>query len=81
MSHFIFLYGSPSSSLCMAFDSILSKIDEVFSINPSAGAFVFGDFNVHHKELMLELMYISLTENIRSSLTHLHGFKLLVMLL
>ena len=28
----------------------------------------------------LELMYISLIENIRSSLTHLHGFQLLVQL-
>ena len=28
----------------------------------------------------LELMYISLTENIRSSLIHLHGFQLLVLL-
>ena len=28
----------------------------------------------------LELMYISLIENIRSSLTHLHGFQLLVLL-
>ena len=28
----------------------------------------------------LELMYISLTVSIRSSLTHLHGFQLLVLL-
>ena len=28
----------------------------------------------------LELMYISLIENIRSSLIHLHGFQLLVLL-
>ena len=28
----------------------------------------------------LEFMYISLTENIRSNLTHLHGFHLLVLL-
>ena len=31
------------------FDSISSNIDEVLSINPSA-AFVFGDFNIHHKD-------------------------------
>ena len=30
--------------------------------------------------LGLELMYISLTENTRSSLIHLHGFQLLVLL-
>ena len=32
------------------FDSGLSNIDEVLSINPSANVFVFGDFNVHHKD-------------------------------
>ena len=33
----------------MVFDSISSNIDEVLSINPSANLFVFGDFNIHHK--------------------------------
>ena len=33
----------------MVFDSISSNIDEVLSINPSANVFVFGDFNLHHK--------------------------------
>ena len=32
------------------FDSISSNIDEVLSINPSVNVFVFGDFNVHHKD-------------------------------
>ena len=49
MSYFFFLYRSPSSSLCTDFDSISSNVDEVLSINPSANVFVFGDFNVHHK--------------------------------
>ena len=30
--------------------SISSNIDEVLSINPSANVFVFGDFDVHHKD-------------------------------
>ena len=34
----------------MVFDSISYNIDEVLSINPSANMFVFGDFNVHHKD-------------------------------
>ena len=38
-----------SSALSTVFDSISSNIDEVLSINPSA-VFVFGDFNVHHKD-------------------------------
>ena len=50
VSYFFFLSRSPSSSLCMAFYFISSNIDEVLSINPSANVFVFGDFNVHHKD-------------------------------
>ena len=50
VSYFFFLYRSSSSSLCTVFYSISSNIDEVLSINPSANAFVFGDFNVHHKD-------------------------------
>ena len=49
LSYFFFLYQSPSLSLSMVFDSIPSNIDEVLSMNPSANAFVFGDFNAHHK--------------------------------
>ena len=51
VSYFFFLYLlSPSSSLCMVFDSISWNVDEVLSINPSTNVFVFGDFNVHHKD-------------------------------
>ena len=50
MSYFVFLYRSPSSSLCTVSDSISSNIDEVLSINPSANVFVFGDFNIHRKD-------------------------------
>ena len=50
VSYFFSLYRSPSSALYTAFDSILSNIDENLSINPSANVFVFGDFNVHHKD-------------------------------
>ena len=34
----------------MVFDSILSNIGEVPLINPFANVFVFGDFNIHHKD-------------------------------
>ena len=50
VSYFIFFYRSPSSSLCMFFDSISSNIDEVLLINPSVTFFDFGDFNVHRKD-------------------------------
>ena len=48
VSYFFFLYQSPLS-LCLVFDSVSSNIDEIFSINPSANVFVFGNFNIHHK--------------------------------
>ena len=46
----LFLFPlSITLSLCTVFDSISSNIDKVLWINPSA-VFVFGDFNVHHKD-------------------------------
>ena len=51
-SYCFFLYQSPSS-LWMVFDSISSNMDEVLSINPSANVFVFGDFNIHHKDWLI----------------------------
>ena len=48
MSYLFFFYRSPP--LCTVFDSISSNIDEVLSINPSANVFIFGDFNLHHKD-------------------------------
>ena len=53
MSYFFFIYRSPSLSLCKAFDSISSNIDEVLPINPSANVFVFEYFNVHHKDWLI----------------------------
>ena len=50
VSYFFFLNQSPSSALCMVFGSISYNIDEVLSIYPSANVFVYGDFNVHHKD-------------------------------
>ena len=50
VSYFFSLYLSPSLFFCIVFDCISSNIDEVLWINPSANAFVFGDFNVHHKD-------------------------------
>ena len=39
-----------SSSLCLAFDGILCNKEEILSINPCSNVFVFGDFNIHHKD-------------------------------
>ena len=50
VSYFFFLYRSLSLLLCTVFDSISSNMDEVLSINPSANVFVYGDFNIHHKD-------------------------------
>ena len=37
----------------MVFYSFSSTIDEVLPINSSANVFVFGDFNVHHKDWLI----------------------------
>ena len=50
MSYFFFLNWSPSLSLNMIVHAISSNIDEVLSINPSANTYVFGDFDVNHKD-------------------------------
>ena len=50
VSYFFFIYYSPSSALCTVFDFASSNIDEIILINPSANVFVFGDFNVHHRD-------------------------------
>ena len=52
VSYFFFLYSSPSSSSYTIFDSTSSNTDEVLSINPSGNVFVFGDFNVHQRDLL-----------------------------
>ena len=46
----LFLCWSPSLPLCTVFDSVSSNIYESLSISPSVDVFVFGDFNVHHKD-------------------------------
>ena len=50
LSVLLFFDQSPSSSLCTVFDFISPNINEVLSINPFANVFVFGDFNIHHKD-------------------------------
>ena len=54
-SYFFFIFRSPSSSSCTVFDSVSSNIDEVLSINQSANAFVFEDFNIHHKDWLTRI--------------------------
>ena len=50
LSYFLFLCWSPFSSLYTVFDSIVSDIDEVPLIKPSANKFVFGYIVVHHQD-------------------------------
>ena len=90
VSYFFFLYRSPSSALCTVFDSISSNIDEVLSINPSANVFVFGDFNVHHKDWLTysggtdrpgELCYnVSISNDLISSDICTTHWEILIML-
>ena len=58
VSCFFFLKRLPSLSLCSVFDAILSNINEVLSINQSAiNVFVFGYFNIHHKDWLIGLVH------------------------
>ena len=51
VSYFFSLYRSYYFLLCTTvFDSVLSDIDQVLSVNPSAVVFVFKTFNVQHKD-------------------------------
>ena len=75
VSYFFFLYQSPSSALCKVFYSISSNIDEVLSINPSANVFVFGDFNIHHKDWLTIL--VELIDLVNSVITFLSQMTLL----
>ena len=49
VSYFFPIYRPPS------FDAIPSNMDEVFSISPSANVYVFRDFNVDHKDIIMRL--------------------------
>ena len=82
--YFFFLYRSPSL-LCTVSTSILSNKDEVLSINTSARVFVFGDYNVHHKDW---LTYYGLTDrpgelcysfSISSNLTQIINFPIQIL--
>ena len=64
LSYFFFLYRSPSSALCTVFDSILSNIDEVLSINPSANVLVFADFNIIRIGLLILVELIDLVNTV-----------------
>ena len=48
-SYFCFRLALRHSVSYFFFDSVSFNKDEIFSINPSADVFVFGDFNVLHK--------------------------------
>ena len=48
-SRILLMYWLPLS-LCTAFYSVSSNIDDVFSTNSSANVFVFGDFDIHDKD-------------------------------
>ena len=47
--YFFFLYQS-HLSFGTVFDAVLFHIDEVLLINSSPNVFIFGDFNVYHKD-------------------------------
>ena len=50
MFYFFFLLSITFFVFVTVFYIILFNIDEVLLINPSANGFVFGGFNIHHKD-------------------------------
>ena len=76
MSYIFFLYESPCLSLCTIFDTILSNMVEVLSINPSAKEFVLGDFNAHHEAWLTYFGETDrlVTDPVSNDLTHLVKF-------
>ena len=67
IGHLLRLYG--------VFYAISSNMDEVLSITSSANAFIFGDFNVHHKDW---LAYSSeLVDHVNSDIIFLFQLTLL----
>ena len=72
LPHSVSCFFPPLSiTLCTVFDAILSKIEEVLWISPSANVFVFGDFNICHKD---ELTYSGETDRwLLRCLTFLFG--------
>ena len=50
LSYLFFCYQPPVLSLCTTFEAILSKIDEILSINPSANILAFREFNIHYND-------------------------------
>ena len=77
MSSFCFLHQSNSLSSPTVFDSISSNIDEVLLINSSANVFVFGDFNVHHKDWITYSGLVELTDLVSSVVIFLCQMTLL----
>ena len=53
-------------------------IDEVLSINPSANVFVFGDFNVHHKDWLIYAGGTDRTVELNSVIIFLSQMTLLI---
>ena len=77
-------------NFCTIFDSILSNIDEVLLINPSANVFLFGDFTIHHTDWLTysggtdqpgELCYnFSVSNDVTQMLTFLLGSQTVILI-
>ena len=49
-SSVLHIFSLSFSFIFFLYQSLLSDIDVVLSINPAANTFLFGEFNVHHKD-------------------------------
>ena len=77
-THCLISFSSIKHLLCLyatVFDSISSNIDEFLSMNTSANVFVFGVFNVHHKDWLTIL--VELIDLVNSVIVFLSQMTLL----
>ena len=75
VSYFFFVHHSPSSSLCMVFDSISSNIDEVLLINPSTNALSLKILmSIIRTGLPILLQLIDLVNSVSKNLTQMVHF-------
>ena len=74
VSYFFFLYQSPSLLLCTVSESISSNTDEVLLMNPYPNVFVFGDFNIHHKDWLTYSGELCYNFSISNDLTQIVNF-------
>ena len=77
ISFIVLIYRTLCSFLCATFYAISLNTDEFLSISIPTSKLIFGDFNLHHKELLSYLVKMKGLKNsaiiLLSQLPYLNG--------